>query len=339
MNPKDPSNFRQMLLDSPDQFKVGFELAKDIKLPGIFSQMVVSGMGGSALPVNILRIYLTDLFKRANKKPFEVYINRSYDLPLESFGNCLNIISSYSGNTEETISCFHQALEKKLPCIAVSAGGKLEEIAKANNVPHIKLSIPFPNFQPRVGTGYFFASLLQILINQGLVEDEKENLLSVCEDLKKNLADVEKRGQELAKTLSGKTPIVYVSEPYKHVAMVWKIKINENAKTPAYWNFFPELNHNEMVGYTNPQAKFHLVMIKDPADNPQDLKRYDATAKLVGAKGVTSTIIEMQGSNVFYKIFWSILLADFTSYNLALEYSQDPTPVDMVEELKAILVK
>ena len=151
------------------------------------------------------------------------------------------------------------------------------------------------------------------------------------------MSDFEKKGMELARKIKGKTPVIYSSPKYKVVAMVWKIKINENAKTPAFWNFFPEMDHNEMVGFTNPQAKFFTIMFKDPEDDIRNKRRYEATALLLKEKGVGSEIIDMEGNNVFYKIFSSISLADWTSYYLALEYGQDPTPVDMVEKLKRIL--
>ena len=147
----------------------------------------------------------------------------------------------------------------------------------------------------------------------------------------------EARGQALAKKLVGKTPVIYSSPKYKSVAMVWKIKLNENAKTPAFWNFFPELNHNEMVGYTNPQGKFFIIMLKDKNDDPRNLKRYESTAELLREKEIDSEIIEMEGDDVFSRMFLSITLADWTSYYLALEYDSDPTPVEMVEKLKKIL--
>jgi glucose/mannose-6-phosphate isomerase len=119
--------------------------------------------------------------------------------------------------------------------------------------------------------------------------------------------------------------------------MIWKIKINENAKTPAFWNYFPELNHNEMVGFTNPQSKFFIIMLKDNDDNPKNLKRYEATADLLKEKNIESEIIDMQVEDVFSKMFLSVTYADWTSYYLALLYNQDPTPVELVEKLKKIL--
>lgn len=334
----DLSNFRQCILDEPKQFKESFELAKNIKVGGNFSSVTISGMGGSALPANLLRVYCNDLFKNnQNYTPVEIYINRYYSLPPETYRNSLNFIASYSGNTEETIGSFEEAHKAGLNCIGLSSGGKIEEMCKEWDVPHIKLPVPYPNYQPRMGTGYFFGAIFQVLVNQKLLPNTTTELLSSANLFSGKMNKWEEQGKVLAQKLMGKTPVIYSSPKYKPVAMVWKIKINENAKTPAFYNFFPEANHNEMVGFTNPQGKFIIIMLKDMDDNPKNLKRYEATAGLLKSKGFDCEILEMEGNNVFEKIFSSIYLADWTSYYLALSYNQDPTPVDMVEELKKIL--
>lgn len=338
-HPLDISNFRNMIVESPEQFRAGFELAKGVSIPGTFRAIMISGMGGSALPGNLFRIYLNDLFRteQPHDQPLSVYQNRSYTLPPESFHECLNFICSYSGNTEETIASFEEALKNNLPCIALSAGGKIEAMAKEHGVPHIKLPIPYENFQPRVGTGYFFGAMYQILVNQGLVPDMTADLLKQAAELKAQMPALEAEGQALAKKIAGKTPVIYSTAKYKSVAMVWKIKLNENAKTPAFWNFFPELNHNEMVGWTLPQGQFFVLMLRDTDAHPQVLKRFEITAELLRQKGVTVEILDMSGGSVYSKVFTSIALGDFASYYLALEYGQDPTPVALVEELKKML--
>lgn len=332
MNPKDPSNFRQFILDTPNQFKVGFDLAKNIRLQGEFKGITVSGMGGSALPANLLKAYLKE-----SGSPISLCINRSYSLPSKDLSKYLNIISSYSGNTEETLSSLEELHSKGSPFIGMSSGGKVEEKCKEYATPHIKLPMPFPNYQPRMGTGYFFAAMLQILINHGLAKDTSSEIIRQANLFNDYMGKYEEKGKELAPILKGKTPVIYSSFKLKAVAMIWKIKINENSKTPAFWNYFPELNHNEMVGFTNSQAKFYLIMLKDPKDNFKNLKRYEATSRLLSEKGIDSTIINMDGEDLFSNMFLSISLADWTSYYLALEYNQDPTPVNMVEDLKKIL--
>jgi glucose/mannose-6-phosphate isomerase len=339
LNILDKSNFRQFILETPTQFEVGINLAQNIKIEGKFNSLTVSGMGGSALPANLVRTYCNSMFKiHPDYKSFEIYINRYYSLPPESENeNPLNIVASYSGNTEESLSSMEELRKLNLPFIGISSGGELEKLCKEYGAPHIKLPIPYPNYQPRMGTGYFFAAMVEVLINHGLLPDLTSSILSDAKKLNNSMQIHEEKGQELAKKLYGKTPVIYASPKYKSVAMIWKIKMNENAKTPAFWNFFPELNHNEMVGYTNPQGKFFIIMLKDRDDNPKNLRRYDATANLLNSIGIESEIIDMEGENVFIKMFSSINYADWASYYLALEYGQDPTPVELVEQLKKIL--
>lgn len=335
MNPKDPSNFRQFILDTPSQFKVGMDIAKDAKVEGDFKSLTVSGMGGSALPVNLLQAYINS---QALEKPLDIYINRYYSLPPHSKQkDSLNFISSYSGTTEESISSLEEVQKLGLPFVGFSSGGNIEELCKKYQMPHVKLPIPYPNYQPRMGTGYFFGAMYQALVNHGLIPDNSSEIIKSAERFSEKMDSYEERGQQLAQKLKGKTPVIYASSTFASTAMVWKIKLNENAKTPAFYNFFPELNHNEMVGFTNPQANFFIVMLKDLNDHARNIKRYEVTANLLRDKGIESEIIEMDGEDIFSKMFLSITLADWASYYLALEYNQDPTPVAMVEDLKKIL--
>ncbi len=338
-NKIDKSNLRKVILDGANQFEEGLKIAKDIKIKGEFRSITLSGMGGSALPGNILRVFINDLCKRNSKEKerLAVYQNRFYSLPPEAYENSLNIICSFSGNTEETVASFEEALRNNLKCVGISSGGKIEQMCKEHSVPFVKLPVPYENFQPRMATGYFFASIFQILINAGLVEDASAELLAMANNLKEKTEKIENAGKVLAEKIKGKTPIVYSSTKYKPVAMIWKIKINENAKTPAFWNFFPELNHNEMVGFTNPQANFIVLMLRDKDDNSQNQKRFNATAGILESKNIPVEIIDMEKGSVFYKMFAALYLGDWMSYYLALEYGQDPTPVDLVEDFKKML--
>ncbi len=150
----------------------------------------------------------------------------------------------------------------------------------------------------------------------------------------------EKKGQELAKKLKSKIPVIYASNIFKSLAQVWKIKFNENSKIPALCNYFPELNHNEMVGFTDlsifqsPISNFHLLILRDEKDHPRNLKRMDLTSKILENKGIGTTFIDLEKGGTFYKIFSNLLLGDWASYYLALGYETDPTPVKMVEEFK-----
>lgn len=328
----DYSNLRQVILDSPQQLIKGSLLAEKVKVSGNFSRLVISGMGGSALPGELLQMYLDQL----DKNSLEIYLNRTYSLPPQSFSNSLNFFLSYSGNTEETLSGLKEALEKKLsPIIGFSTGGKLEENFKQHNLPLV--TIP-SGIEPRCATGYFFSSMLKILVNSGLVKDETQKLLETVEKLKSEEKYIEELGQTMVQKIKGRTPIIYASNFFRPLAMIWKIALNENAKTPAFYNVYPELNHNEMVGYTLPQSPFHILTFLNKQDHPQIQKRMHITAELLKEKGIKTTFIEIPAEkNIFYTIFYTLILGEWISYYLALEYGQDPTPVIMVEKLKDLL--
>jgi len=336
-NKIDKFDLRKVILDEYLQIEEGLELAKNIKLEGNFKSITISGMGGSALPGNVLRVFTNNVLQNSEKKRLPIFHCQSYTLPPEAYENSLNFICSYSGNTEETISAFQEALKNNLSCVGISNGGKVEKMCKENRVPHIKVPYPYENFQPRMATGYFVFAIFQILINLKLIDDVSDDILATANNLKERIVEMENEGKQLAKKLVGKTPIIYTTTKFKSLAMIWKIKINENAKIPAFWNYFPELNHNEMVGFTNPQAKFFFVLLRDKKAHSQILKRFKITKELMKKKGMKVEIIDMQGDNILEKMFSTLYLGDWVSYYLAFEYGQDPTPVDMVEEFKKLI--
>ena len=332
----DKENLRQVIIDFPKQFEAGLGIAKGTKIKGNFNALEISGMGGSSLPANILRIFLNDLYMKNPKgnKRLAVYQNRYYSLPHEAYVNCLNFFASYSGNTEETVSSFREAIEHKLPSVCFATSGKIDELARKNNIPCVILPT---GIQPRCATGYFFAAMLQVLINAKLIEDDSAKIIKLAGKLEKDILRLEEEGKQIANKLVGKTPVIYSSTKIKALAMIWKIKFNENSKIPAFYNFYPELNHNEMVGFTLPQGKFHIISLLDKKDHPQSIKRAEITAKILKKKGIDTTTIEMPDGDIFNTIFSTLVLGDWVSYYLALEYGQDPTPVDMVEDLKNAL--
>ena len=302
--------------------------------PCQFSKAVFYGEGVSAFPVSLVNTLVKGSAHKVDKDAPRICQNHTYSLSPEASNGALNIFCSYSGNTEETITTLTTALEKGLPSVAIASGGKLEEIATGGNTPFVKLPIPFADFQPRMGTGYFVACILQILVNHGLVEDIKEELLKEVSTFESSMDDYESRGEKLAEKISGKTPVIWSSQKYKELARVWTIKFNEHAKNPAFWNFFPELNHNSMVGYTHLGDRYFAIMLRDNDDEAGNLKRYEITADILKGYKMESVILDLEGENMFAKMFSSIYTADFAAYYLAEINQVDPTPVAMVEELK-----
>lgn len=333
----DRYNLRKVILEEYKQFEEGFRSAEGVFVEGKFDRIMISGMGGSSWPGDILRIFLDTVWKTRNGRDIGVYQNRFYTLPSQAYNRCLNFVCSHSGNTEETIASLEEAIEKKLPTVGIASGGRVEKICKAEGIPFVKLPIPFEYFQPRMATGHFISALYAVLVKSEMLMDERKDFLACAAILKKKIKTLESQGRDIAQSLVGKTPIIYSNDRYRALALTWKIKINENAKTPAFWNYLPEMNHNEMVGFTNPQAQFRAVMLRDTEDDPRNLKRYENTARLLGERGVETQILDIPGDTVYDRVFLTLSLGDWISYYLALEYGIDPTPVNMVEDFKRML--
>jgi len=314
---------KQIILDSPKQLKIGIEKATGIGIKSNFDNIVICGLGGSAMPAVLLIDFIPNL-----KIP--VYTHRAYGLPNGANKKSLIVCISFSGNTEETLSAYNEAVEKGYNVIALTTGGELKRIAKEKGLPCCV--VPNDCTQPRFGTGYLFASLIKILENSGILENKSKEIIALASEL--NPASFESEGKALATKLVDKIPVVYASEQYKSIARINKIKFNENSKIMAFWNYFPELNHNEMVGLTNLKGNFYFLILKDNNDNPKNIKRMDLFSQLAKEKGAGVDIIEMQGETKLKKMFNALLLFDWISYYLALAYNVDPIAVKIVEDFK-----
>ncbi|MDO8430124.1 MAG: SIS domain-containing protein [bacterium] len=312
----------------PEQFEYSPVIENSKKLKR-FSKFVLVGMGGSHLAGDLLKIWNPKL---------EVLIHSNYGLPENLKKNkkdILIILSSYSGNTEEVLDAFRLASRNKLEMAIIASGGKLLEAARKYKKPYIQL--PNTGIQPRMATGFGFRALLKLMgENRGLSESAL---------LAKSLKSFEagRYGKALARKLKGQVPIIYSSYKNFSIAKNWKIKFNETAKIPAFCNFFPELNHNEMTGFdlkdsTRPLSqRFYFLFLKDPDDSKQMIKRMNITERLYRERGLPTEVVILNGKSSLAKIFSSLLLADWTAYYLAEEYGVDSEQVPMVEEFKRLI--
>ena len=284
--------------------------------------IIVSGMGGSNLSSGLLKYYDPTL---------EIYIHRTYGLPKlheEVLRSALLIASSYSGNTEETIDFVHEALGRGLRPVVIASGGKLIALAEEERLPFIVL--PDDIIQPRVALG---VSLIALATVSG-----QHALLKELEKLGKTLDPVaqEREGKALAEALHGHIPLIYTASEHEALAYIWKIKMNETAKTPAFMNLFPELNHNEMTGFSGkgPKAPFKLLYLESMEDSGHLRKRMQVTADLYSSEAMGMVSTKLLGTTRIERAMRSLLVADFTAYHLALMYNVDPAGVPVVEEFK-----
>lgn len=290
---------------------------------------IVAGMGGSHLAADLLRVWKPDM---------DIVVQSDYgfpaDLKPEWLTRMLFIASSYSGNTEETLDSLQEALKRGMPVAAVAAGGKLLDMARDAHIPYVVL--PNPGIQPRSSIGFGIKALLALT-------GEREALAGIgalAERLKNRMDECEKEGKALAEQMRGFVPVIYASDRNRAVAYNWKIKFNETGKIPAFYNVFPELNHNEMTGFdrvdatSSLSAGMYLVFLEDAADHPKIQKRMAITKELYGARAIKTASVKMTGGDVFEKIFSSTLTADWTAYHTARIYGTEADQVPMVEEFK-----
>lgn len=310
---------------------------KELKLKGI-QNVVLAGMGGSALP-GVFFTSWPELFA-----PF--YICRNYNLPSYVNENTLVISSSYSGNTEESLSALEEARAKNAQIVVVAAGGKLAEKALEYDIPLV--TIPAGK-QPRMATYGFIKAFVSILEAGSIVPNGSvDELVSLKDWLKDEFANfgpavvTEKNvSKQLANELAGKTVIVYSGPKMWPAANKFKICINENAKNTAWANQYPEFNHNEFIGWSShPVEKpFAVVEIRSNLEHERIQKRFEVTERLLSGKRPHPFVIVPKGDTLLAQLLWAVGYADITSVYLSLLNGLDPTPVALVEKLKEELNK
>ncbi len=297
--------------------------------------VVIAGMGGSALAALLVRV----LLKNKLTIPFEVV--RDYDLPQYVGRNTLVIASSYSGNTEETLTALEQAETRGAQLAIIASGGKLIDAAASFDIAHV--TIP-SGMQPRMATLYTLRALLALLHTFGLISrelsDELEKLSGWLGRESAAWAPEVPTRQNYAKHIAlqsvGKTPVFYGSPFTAPLAYKWKISWNETAKNTAFWNEYPEFNHNEFMGWaSHPVEKpFAVFDITSSFDRPRIAQRFALSDRLLSGKRPHAQTIDLRGDTPLAQLLWGAILADFASTYAAILNGVDPVPVVLIEKLK-----
>jgi glucose/mannose-6-phosphate isomerase len=305
------------------------------------TNIVVAGMGGSGIGGELLKDWTRDKIK----VPIEVC--REYSLPAYANKKTLVFIVSYSGETEESLSAFLDALKRKCMTVCVSSGGKLHEIAERLGLPNLRVP---SGMAPRAALPYLFVPMPLILEEMGLVSGANAEIPEVGKILK--LVSLENSPEKplsgnfakmLAARISGTIPVVYGFGIYRAVAQRFKTQFNENSKIPAKWEYFSELNHNDIVGWEEARAltkNFSLIFLRDSDGESDDLQlRIETTQRLTRGKSLKAFQVCSKGKGRMAKMLSILLTGDFTSIYLAILRGIDPTPVKTISVLKAKLVE
>jgi glucose/mannose-6-phosphate isomerase len=329
----DTKNLHAVIKDSWQQAENAW---KSIDLSGIdtdnIDNIIVTGLGGSAISGDVLRNFISSELK----KP--LIVNRTYNLPLYAGRNTLVIVSSYSGNTEETISAFKSAIERGCPAIVLTTGGVIGRLARENSIPVVKLQ---EGFQPRYALYNSFFTLLRVIQELKLIPSQDSTAVKIIQ-LLKNLG--EEWGSEdgeafkTADSLKGYIPVIYsVTDLNDSAGKRFKGQLNENSKVHAWMAEYPEMNHNEIVGWERVKGsgvKYKALTLVDDEISSRIKKRIDIINKLLIGENID--ILSIQGKSGTFKerLIEIIYFCDWVSYYLALLNEEDPGEIDFIHHLK-----
>jgi len=342
----DESSMLELIESFPDQCQDAKCIGDEFELPKAFKRsyknIVCTGLGGSAIGADLARSYITE------DAQIPILVNRDYTLANFVNEDTLVVASSYSGNTEETLSAYHEALSRGSNIIAITSGGKLGKAAKEDGFPCLAIPEGFP---PRCALGYSFFPLLAVLSKIGIIRDQAGSIDDAIHNLRKlkdsrigyKVQHKDNPAKIIAAEIFGKLPVIYAS--HNHIDAVvtrWRGQLAENSKTLSSGHLFPEMNHNEIVGWENPKDALKecvAVILRDAGDHPRISRRMDLTKNLLKKNKVKVLEVSSSGHELLARIFSLVYIGDFVSFYLAILNGIDPTPVEKITYLKKELAK
>jgi len=334
----DTQDMYSLIEDLPDQLLTGWQLAKSLALPewvGI-RQVAFAGVGGSAIGAAMLAAYAQETC------PLPLYLHRDYGLPRWAQGpETLVVVSSYSGNTEEAISAFEQALVNGCRCLVVSKGGKLGRLALERSAPWWKYQ---HEGQPRSAVGLSFSLLLGLMVRLNLLQVAPAELMEAVAAMRAQQARLGRQvpaarnpAKRMAGQLMDRWVMVFGAGLLAPVARRWKAQINELSKALAQFEALPEADHNTLAGTYYPEELISRTMalfLRAPSDAPRQRQRSDLTRKAFMLQGFNTDFIDAGGESHLAHQWTSLHFGDYIAYYLAMAYGADPTPVAMLDGLK-----
>jgi glucose/mannose-6-phosphate isomerase len=340
---QDPQRMLDRISELPDQLRDSWRAVAGFSLPSDYTavdNVIIMGMGGSAIGGDLVRT----LVAGEARAPIEIV--RDYNIPAYVGPRTLAIASSYSGNTEESLSGFAQALAKGAKVLAATTGGELLARCREHGLPVFQFAY---NSQPRAALGHSLVPLLGILGKAGIIGDKADDVAEAAgllDSLKARLGPTSPTATNpaklLAQDLRGRLPVVYGAGLTAEVARRWKGQFNENAKAFAAFDAFPELNHNSVVGYEFPESlseSIRVIFLTPKQVHPRVAARFSVTQELLRRRGVKFHTVESEGEGALAQVMSAVYVGDWTSYYLAALNGIDPTPVKAIDFLKEQIAK
>lgn len=320
------------ITDFPKHITDSLENSKNIVFKNDYSSvrsLLFSGMGGSGFLSNLI----TDITESNIKVPIN-YV-KGYTLPAFIDKNTLPILISYSGNTEETLSCFYQAIEKKTTPIIITSGGKLKELALEHNLDLVEMPKGFP---PRASLGYGAIKVLLVLQKLNLISINSENeLSSIATFLSKKQNNIKEHTKEVASLYRNKLIIAYSENTIDSIGLRLQQQINENAKSLCWHNSIPEMNHNEIVGWKQKQHDLGVIFLRHSFEHERNKLRFNFTRDVVNEYAKKIIEIQAEGESFLEQYFYLTHWADYFSYYLSVEHGEDSIEINVIDKLKNYL--
>jgi len=339
----DRSNMYDLIRAFPSQVQeavaIGNAATLKMQTRGI-DRIILCGLGGSAIGGDLLRSYL------AGELSIPFFVNRNYTLPGFVGPGTLVIISSYSGNTEETNTAHREALKRKAALLCISSDGMTEKLARSKKSPVIKVPGGLP---PRAALGYSFFPLLIAIARLGLIKKKSRDINETIAMLEQKAVEYSNPDPEtnkafqLAQQLRGRLGVIYSStERFDAVNTRWRGQVAENGKSLVFGHVLPEMNHNELVGWKvlkEQMREIQVIFLRDREDHKRIQVRMDITRGIIAQYTPHVTEVWSEGTSLLSRMFSLIYLGDWVSYYLAILHGEDPTPVKVIDHLKQELEK
>jgi glucose/mannose-6-phosphate isomerase len=322
------NSMQEMISSLPRQFTEGLVLGRELIPVQVFDQVVVAGMGGSALPADLLELLNP-------RQPIRVVRNYGFDFDVNA--QTLVFAVSYSGNTEETLAAAEIARSKGAQVICMSAGGSLKDFAEKYGLAYVAMPKPSEDFQPRTGTGYILGVLVQVLEEMGWLLGASKAVIKMTQELEASKEALQSEAVQILDFMENMTPVIWTDERYKSAARIATIKIQENSKQPAFYFVLPENNHNAMISFTEPRSNKFCHLVVTSSQHPRIAKRLETLVKLYRHKALQVKALEITGASdlaLGLKLIW---LFDWVSLELAGKLGIEPVPVEAVEDFKALM--
>lgn len=293
--------------------------------------ILVTGLGGSGIGGTIVSQIVDDQLN------IPMLVNKNYSIPGFVNENSIVIVSSYSGNTEETYAAMMEAFKREAKIICITSGGKIMDFAKCNGLDYIEIDGGMP---PRACFGYSFVQQLYILFYLGLINDSfKKELKQVIHLMGEQQKEIQAEALALAEKLDNKIPVIYADASYEGLAIRFRQQINENAKLLCWHHVVPEMNHNELVGWRKDYSNLAVVFLRNEDDYSRNQQRMEFTKRVASANGAEVSEVWSKGGSKLEKTLYLLHLTDWVSYFIAEIRKMDAVEVDVITNLKNELAK